>query len=377
MIGINGFKERRRRPRRAAPSDDIQADLTRLNFRKLAPTVIIGGVVLVGSNALLAYHFSDPWLWSLTRMMGEVCCARILIVVAFSKRRKPDLSLLAANLWTYTYALATFLFCCTAAASTLYNFRFHDASAQAICTIGTFSLCAALSARIGLRPWIPQLCGFIMLGALGISVIRPFDLLARAGFVLLCFFAYAHWEGVKTKFEVVVEQLQSRRHLRTVAEHDALTGLANRRSFEERLATLCANAETFGILYMDLDRFKQVNDTWGHNTGDALLKQVADRLRSVIRGDQDLLARLGGDEFAIIQTCISGQESAEALARRIHKVLAPPIYVEGRELRISASIGARISSGSFNNPRIILGRADAALYRVKQAGGADFALAED
>ena len=336
-----------------------------------------GSIALLGSNALLADHFNDPWLWNLTRWMGEICAVRVLIVVAFSYRPKPDLTRLMANLWSAAYALSTFLFCCAAAASTLYNFRFHDASAQAICTLSTFSLCAALSSRIGLRPWIPQLCGFIMLGALGLSVIRPFDLLARTGFVILCFFAYAHWEGVKTKFEVVVEQLQSRRHLQTVAEHDALTGLANRRYFEERLAAMCENAETFGILFLDLDRFKQVNDTWGHNTGDALLQQVADRLRSVVRADQDLLARLGGDEFAIIQTCISSEESAQALARRIAEVLVPPIYVEGKELRISASIGARLSSGSFNNPRIILGRADAALYRVKQAGGASFALAED
>ena len=356
---------------------EIEIDLTLLVFRRLIVTVVLGGFGLVGSALLLARHYNDPWLWRIAGSTAIICTARIAVVLAFTLRRGSSLTPYAARRWRIAYASATFLYCCSLAASTLYTFAYHDAHAQFLCTIGIFSFCAALGARIGLRPWIIQLCGFIMLGALAVSVLRLGDLLDRTAFVLVCFFAYIHWESVQNKFDIVLEQLHSRRRLRDLALHDALTGLANRRHFEDRLAHLCSGSTSFGVLYMDLDRFKQINDTFGHATGDLLLQCVADRLRSVIRSDQDLLARLGGDEFAILQTSVTEENAPQTLAARIHHALREPLLIEGLQLGITASIGARVATGSYNNPRILLGRADAALYRVKQAGGAAFALAED
>ncbi len=369
--------ERRLRRRRATPANDIEVELTRLLFRRLTGTVLISGIGVVGSTALLAGHFSDLWLWQLTGYMGAMAAIRVAIVYAFSIRKKPEISRLAARIWSGSYSLLTFFYSCTLALSTVYNFSRHDASAQALCLMGSFSLCASLSARMGMRPWISQLCGFVVLGALGLSVLSNGDILSRTGFVLICFYAYSHWEAVKTKFDIVMEQIRSSHALSAVAEQDSLTGLANRRAFEDRLATLCTNCETFGILYMDLDRFKHINDTYGHPIGDLLLQSVANRLRSIIRHDDDLLARLGGDEFAIIQTHIDEEHSPQILARRINQALTPSFELDGRTIRVNASIGARVASGSFNNPRILLGRADAHMYRVKQAGGANFALAED
>ncbi len=369
--------KRRLRRRRATPANDIEVELTRLLFRRLTGTVLISGIGIVGSTAIIAAQYHDAWLWQLTLYMGSIAAIRIAIVYGFSIRKKPELSRLAARVWSSSYALFTFFASCALAVSTVYNFSCHDSDAQALCTIGTFSLCASLSARMGMRPWISQLCGFVVLGALGVSILHIGDLLARTGFGLICFYAYTHWEAVKTKFDIVMEQIRASHTLSAVAEQDSLTGLANRRAFEDRLATLCTNCETFGILYMDLDRFKHINDTYGHPIGDLLLQNVANRLRNVIRHDDDLLARLGGDEFAIIQTHIDEEHSPQILARRIHQALSPSFELDGRTIRVNASIGARVASGSFNNPRILLGRADAALYRVKQSGGGSFALAED
>jgi diguanylate cyclase (GGDEF)-like protein len=370
------FKRSLRR-RRPTPANDVEVELTRLLFRRLTGTVLISGIGVVGSTAVIAAQTHDAWLLQLTFYMGSIAAIRIAIVYAFSIRKKPEISRLAARLWSSSYALFTFFASCALAISTVYNFSRHDASAQVLCLIGTFSLCASLSARMGMRPWISQLCGFVVLGALGISVVQIGDLLARTGFVLICFYAYTHWEAVKTKFDIVMEQIRASHSLTAVAEQDALTGLANRRAFEDRLATLCTNCETFGILYMDLDRFKHINDTYGHPIGDLLLQSVANRLNNIIRHDDDLLARLGGDEFAIIQTHIDDDHNPQILARRINQALNTSFELDGRTIRVNVSIGARVASGSFNNPRILLGRADAALYRVKQAGGGNFALAED
>jgi diguanylate cyclase (GGDEF)-like protein len=363
----------------SSPRADIQVELTRLLFRKLGGTVLIGGAGFVGTTALLAKHYADPWLWALTAFMAVVCTARLIVVIAFSirhNRSDSPLTPYTASLWEFTYGFFTFFYCCALAASTFYNFHHHDGTAQLLCTMGTYSLCASLGARIGMRPWIVQQCSMVMLTSLAISVGHSNELLARTGLVIVFLFAYANWEGAANKFQILTEQLRSKRTLQHLADQDPLTGLANRRHFEETLATLCTQPRTFGILYMDLDRFKQVNDTHGHLVGDALLKRVAHRLRQVVRCD-DLLARLGGDEFAIIQTQIADEDSPQHLAARIHKALAKPIMIEGHEIRISASIGARITEGVPTTPRILLGCADAALYRVKQAGGASFALAED
>ncbi len=356
--------------------EELEPELARLAFRRLLGTALVGSIGVVGTTCLIANHDHDPIVWKIGLLTGLICLLRLSVILAFALRRKPELSPAAARRWTASYATATLLYCSAFAVLTLYVFLALDGKTQFIVTMGAFSLCAGISARIGLRPWITQLCAGIILGALAVSVLRPGDLFGRIAFFCICSFAFANWESVRSKFDIVVEQLRTRVILRTYAEQDSLTGLANRRRFEDRLAALCSGNGKFGILYMDLDKFKQVNDTFGHPVGDALLQQVANRLRTVVRQDRDLLARIGGDEFAILQSSID-DDSPQLLALRIREALTPVFLVEGHRLHITTSIGARLAEGSFNTPRTLLGRADAALYRVKQAGGGSFALAED
>jgi diguanylate cyclase (GGDEF)-like protein len=157
-----------------------------------------------------------------------------------------------------------------------------------------------------------------------------------------------------------------------MAHHDALTGLANRvtvvQKIEEAAARHRRRGEPFNVLLLDLDRFKQVNDTLGHSAGDILLREMAARLKGVLR-ETDVLARLGGDEFAIVQPDeINQREAARTLAERVIEIVAKPFNIEGNEVNIGVSIGISLAPNDATNPDNLLKMADLALYCAKSAG---------
>jgi diguanylate cyclase (GGDEF)-like protein/PAS domain S-box-containing protein len=156
-----------------------------------------------------------------------------------------------------------------------------------------------------------------------------------------------------------------------LANHDALTGLPNRVSFSNRLHQSLAlsqrNDTPMAVLLLDLDRFKQVNDTFGHHVGDLLLKEVALRIVSSIR-ETDFVARLGGDEFVVIQSDVSQPEASETLARKLILELGRPYQLDGQEIVSGASIGVSFYPSDAKNSVELLKRADLALYRAKDAG---------
>lgn len=165
---------------------------------------------------------------------------------------------------------------------------------------------------------------------------------------------------------------QEARAVRRLAEEDELTGLANRRLFERRLdEMLPAGSRGEGrvaLLLLDLDRFKEVNDTLGHGAGDRLLQAVAGRLRGQLRRDE-VVARLGGDEFVILQAGVRNPQMVGALAERIVASLARPFEIEGHRVRIGTSIGIAVAPDHADDRRRLLRLADAALYRAKAGDG--------
>jgi len=173
----------------------------------------------------------------------------------------------------------------------------------------------------------------------------------------------------------VTERVEAEGRIRHMALHDYLTGLANRLLFDERLAATVAAARARGqsiaLHCIDLDDFKGLNDTLGHQAGDELLRQVAGRLAGLV-GTADLVARLGGDEFAILQHHVEGPEAAAALASRVTAVLASPYRIAGREVFSTASIGIALSGGEDLGPGDLLRQADIALYAAKAAGRGTF-----
>ncbi len=152
------------------------------------------------------------------------------------------------------------------------------------------------------------------------------------------------------------------------ADHDALTGLPNRKAFAERVtAALDAGAPT-ALLFVDLDRFKLVNDTLGHTAGDELLIAVAQRLQSALR-EGDVVARIGGDEFVVL-AAVATLAEAEHVADRLQAALASPFRVSGRSLFLSASIGIAVPGGPTPSADDTLRAADLAMYRAKTSGKA-------
>lgn len=160
-----------------------------------------------------------------------------------------------------------------------------------------------------------------------------------------------------------------------LANHDALTGLPNRVSFSNQLHKALALSDRTNlplvVLLLDLDRFKHVNDTFGHHTGDLLLKEVALRIMSSIR-ETDFVARLGGDEFVIIQTDVTQPRAAETLARKLIRQLGQPYLLDGQEVLSGTSIGIGVYPKDAKNSVELLKKADLALYRAKHAGRGTF-----
>ena len=170
----------------------------------------------------------------------------------------------------------------------------------------------------------------------------------------------------------ITERKAAEDRIALLARTDSLTGLANRATFIDRLRQAFAaarrGANSFAILYIDLDHFKDVNDTLGHGKGDLLLQEVANRLRKNTR-DSDVIARLGGDEFAVIQTEMADPTVAASLAAKLQKALATPYDLAGNEVNlVSASIGVCPYTPASADPDAMLAQADLALYRSKEEG---------
>jgi diguanylate cyclase (GGDEF)-like protein len=159
--------------------------------------------------------------------------------------------------------------------------------------------------------------------------------------------------------------------LESMAHEDALTGLPNRRQIVARMQLALAharrNATTMAVVYLDLDGFKQINDTWGHGAGDNLLRQVAVRLVGSVR-EVDTVARLGGDEFMLLLWRVSGGDDAHCVTQKVIKALAQPYQIEGRTIKITASAGISLFSSQSDDVETLMKKADKALYQAKSAG---------
>ena len=188
--------------------------------------------------------------------------------------------------------------------------------------------------------------------------------------------AFLGYRGTATDISAQVGAEREAQHL---ALHDALTGLPNRLLLAERLRQSLAeakrDAEDVAVICLDLDRFKEVNDTLGHAAGDTLLKEVSARLSSIVR-DTDTVARLGGDEFVVVQTCAPQPSSAHALCERILQALREAVVIEGQTVFAGASLGVSLAPYDGADSDSLLKNADIAMYRSKNLGRGKFCFFE-
>jgi diguanylate cyclase (GGDEF)-like protein len=171
---------------------------------------------------------------------------------------------------------------------------------------------------------------------------------------------------------------QYSRALESQALHDALTGLPNRRLLMDRLSLAIAharrNTSTMAVMFLDLDGFKQINDTLGHDAGDTLLSMVADRLVAAVR-EEDTVARMGGDEFVIGLWELSHVDAVAALASKVILAVSQPYRIQGHDVRITASVGVGIYPLHGEAVETLMKRADLALYEAKRAGKNKYCIA--
>lgn len=231
----------------------------------------------------------------------------------------------------------------------------------------------------------PRTAGYVEPYIKPLGITSMLDVAIRASdqnFGLLCFEHVGkphHWTDDEIGFAcqladkigiAVISGIRRRaeEQIRHTARHDGLTGLANRKVFIEGLEQAIARAErsekSFAVLYLDLDHFKDVNDTLGHPIGDALLCAAADRLRRCVR-KTDLVARFGGDEFAILTEGLSDPADVADLAGKIIAALKEPYSISGNDIRSGASVGIAVWEPGDKDPELILSNADIALYRAK------------
>ena len=178
----------------------------------------------------------------------------------------------------------------------------------------------------------------------------------------------------------ISDRKEAERRIRRMARQDALTGLPNRRVFvdalEGAIARTSRDGPAFAVLFLDLDHFKDVNDTLGHPAGDELLREVAARLRGSVR-DTDLVARFGGDEFAVLMPEVREEGGVAALAAKLIAALEPPFSVHGNDIRIGTSVGIALGARPDVGVEALMAHADVALYRAKAEGRGAYRFFDD
>jgi two-component system cell cycle response regulator len=188
-----------------------------------------------------------------------------------------------------------------------------------------------------------------------------------------------HPELLARAIRYAIERKRAEEHLTYLAQYDHLTGLVNRSLFRDRLVQAMARSkrmhQPIGLMLLDLDRFKTVNDTFGHDMGDELLKAVTERLKVCVR-EVDTVARMGGDEFTIILEGVSSEQNILVVAKRITESIASPFELKGHHISVGISIGITIYPHDDHPIDELLKHADTAMYRAKQQGGSAFHLHE-
>jgi diguanylate cyclase len=377
------FRVRGLPPRKQIP-DDVYAELVGIMFRTLPP-IIIMAVVVAGVGALLASMTHDAGIVFFAAGMVLASFGRAWMIVAYGQRTAGGpLTRPEARRWEIGYAVGSIASSIFLGGLNARALIVGDPLVHMLVTGLVFGYGAGVIIRLAVRPLIcglslfatvaPTVLGFIFLASQG-SVEHNVAYAVQGGVIAM--FAIGSAEMISHLYRMTLEQLLTKSTLSHLARKDDLTGLANRLSLRERfdqdIARIGRSGDLIALHYLDLDRFKAVNDNHGHPTGDALLIMVADRLSRVLRGG-DTAARLGGDEFVVVQTGIRDPAEARVLARRLVREISAPYLIEGRAHYIGASVGIALAPLDGRDLDELGSRADSALYRAKSAARGSIAF---
>ncbi len=358
----------------------IYRELVATQFATLVPAAVIAAS-FVAFGALISARTGDVLLASITLVGGAAALFRLLVVAIY--RRGPSAELQGVQhlcVWERRYAIGTFAFATLLGLFAARTFMLQDPVSHMVATGLIFGFAAGLVARMSVRAWIckPSLL-LVTLPAM-MACAAKFDLAYLGQAMLLAILLIMGLDTISYLYRATLSQLETKRKLGALASHDALTGLPNRLQLRERLdAELSLIRRGGGLLavhFLDLDRFKPVNDEFGHPMGDLLLQEVSLRLEGLLRAG-DIVARLGGDEFVVVQRGVAHRDVAEMLARRIIRVVRDPYRIGKHDIGIGVSVGIALAPVDGLDAETLIARADKALYLAKSRGRGCFVFCDE
>lgn len=336
------------------------------------------GVVLLSTT--IWWQIRSTWTVTIIVAAVIVAIVRLSILLVY-RRKNGDVPAppVEAIVWERLYGIFSVVMALVLGAITLTAFRFGDGGVQLLSSGVAIGICGGQSTtRVTCRPWIPVTSGTIILITLAVCAIVWKDPLSMVFAVFAVLYLYTYVEACRHSAHTILARLVAENEFAKLVRRDALTGLANRMGFEEEIErafqALHRSRSNVSLLMLDLDGFKAVNDDLGHPAGDAVLREVADRLRKLSRST-DYIARLGGDEFTIVVTGRHDQEGLATYARRLVAGISEPFDIFGQIVQIGVSIGVGTAT-AFWPPTTaeLLAATDAALYKVKKSSKNDVAF---
>jgi len=351
--------------------DDTYIDLVRSLFLTLVPTTIMA-VSFLTIGALVVFQTGSTVLASLVSLGTLAALARIAVLLRYRRqsadaRLTTDRARALERRFGGAYLAFAGIFGAFCAAALVAG----PGSSNAAIIGLLFGYGAGVAAGVSLRPWIsvPSLL-VATVPTIIVTWSTPDATHVVLG-LLTALFVGGAIQSMSARYRRAAGDITMRRSFSLLARRDHLTGLPNRLSLRERydeFAQAAGGAHIIAVHCLDLDRFKPINDRFGHPVGDALLKAVADRLLGSIR-ECDFAARIGGDEFVIVQTEAKNADEVKALATRVVKAIAEPFCIAGHTVQIATSIGYVLSSTHGSDLSHLVASADQALCAVKARGG--------
>jgi diguanylate cyclase (GGDEF)-like protein len=346
-------------------------ELVRGLFRTMFPTCIMA-LSFAAVGVLVSLQTHDDILTLLT-ILGTLAAAWRLLVVFTGRRASVSeaLSLLDAQRLERRFAFAYLSF---AGIFSLLSWRaFVIATPEAhVLIVGLiFGYAAGVAAGVSFRPWISVSAIVIAVTPAMMQALLAPNSAYRAVGCLLAIFLAGGVQSMISRYRYAALSITTGFLFASLARSDPLTGLPNRLALAERFHQIIAQSgehATVAVHCLDLDRFKAVNDQYGHPIGDLLLKAVADRLTRALR-QGDFAVRVGGDEFVIIQARMANRDEADLMGRRVVRALSEPYAIGEHVISIGASIGYALSSAAGYELEQMIRSADGALLRAKEHRG--------
>lgn len=355
----------------SAIPEGTYVELVQSLYRTLLPTFIIS-IGFVTVSALVAFQTPDPVLISLAVLGSISVAARIIILLRFRRQAADDaLSVATARRLERIFAAGYLIFAAIFGMFSAAAFIVATQDAHVLVVALLVGYAAGVAAGVAYRPWISV--SAILLGVvptIPVALASANPTYWAVGAVLMIFLVGGIQSMLK-HYRMASGGITMKRIFADMAQRDVLTGLLNRFGLGERFNDVTKfgrDRTDIALHYLDLDRFKPVNDQHGHPVGDLLLQAVAGRLISTLR-DGDFVARVGGDEFVIVQTGIQDSTEAELLARRVVRVIREPYNVGNLTVTIGTSIGFALVSECGPALDQLIASADDALLWAKASGG--------